>query len=351
MLASASCGGNPEAPPAPSSILATLDTRAPEALGAEPDSCLLSAVQGADTLRVTTGLSSGRTPVLMEGLSEGGCMLGAVFESMDSVIAEGGAGGFLPPGDTVPVELRVRFDAPPGVFAVDASWWWQQGADPPESVLFVGNSYTQANGGLDSILTGLVLSEDPGSDFHAEMIAFGGYTLEDHWNSAATMAMIARGGWDLVVLQEQSTRPVTDPELMYEYAGLMAEAIVQAGGRPGFFMTWARENDPAMIDPLSEAYFHAGALTDGMVSPAGLAWAAVRAGSPLFELYEPDGSHPNLRGTYLVVCTMYAAITGASPVGATYTNDPTMTPGDMLMLQETAWEAVQAYGPPDWRHF
>ncbi len=334
-----------------SSLLCVLDTRSVQALGYTADSCLYRAVSGGDTLSLLLPVLSDCTEALLSGVPEGNIELLFTLFGSDSVLAGGAVQGWSDAGDTTLVDLRVRFESSEDRFLLESSWGGADAPAPPCSILFVGNSYTFANGGLDSIFTELVLSADPGADIHCEAIAFGGYTLEDHYGNPVTMGMITRGGWDLVVMQEQSTRPVTDPELMYVFAELLGQAVENSGGSPGFFMTWARKNDPPMIMPLSQAYFHAGALTDGMVAPVGLAWEAVRLAHPEIELYDADGSHPSLRGTYLTACTMYSAVTGESPEGILYGNDPTMTESERLILQEAAWSTVQESGPPDWSHY
>lgn len=334
-----------------STVLCALDTRSVSALGYRADSCLYTAVSGGDTLRFGTPVLSDFTETLLSVVPEGNVEVSSSVFCSDSVLAGGASLGWSGAGDTTLLDLRVRFESSDDRFLIESSWGGDDTPAPPCSILFVGNSYTFANGGLDSIFTGLVLSADPGADIQCEMLAFGGYTLEDHYGNPVTMGAISRGGWDLVILQEQSTRPVTDPGLMYLFAELLGQAIENGGGSPGFFMTWARKNDPPMIVPLSQAYVYAGALTDGMVVPAGLAWEEVRMAHPEIELYDADGSHPNLRGTYLTACTMFAAVTGESPEGILYSNDPTMTETERIILQEAGWSAVQVNGPPDWRHF
>lgn len=342
---------NPADNPGYSSVLCVLDTRAVSALGYTADSCLFRAVSGGDTLSLLSPVLSDCTETLLCGVPEGNAEVLATVSGSDSVLAGGAVQGWTGSGDTTLVDIRVRFESSEDRFLLESSWGGAGTPAPPCSILFVGNSYTFANGGLDSILTCLVLSADPGAVIHCETIAFGGYTLEDHFGNPITMGAVTRGGWDLVILQEQSTRPVINPGLMFVFAELLGQAVENAGGSPGFFMTWARKNDPSMIEPLSQAYFHAGALTDGMVAPAGLAWESVRVAYPEIELYDADGSHPNLRGTYLTACTVFAAVTGECPEGILYSNDPTMTESERLILQAAAWNAVQVSGPPDWSHY
>ena len=45
---------------------------------------------------------------------------------------------------------------------------------------------------------------------YAESVTAGGATLQRHWEGGGALAAIRRGGWDFVVLQEQSTRPLDD---------------------------------------------------------------------------------------------------------------------------------------------
>jgi hypothetical protein len=80
------------------------------------------------------------------------------------------------------------------------------GAQTPFSkrILFIGNSYTDINGGIDKQLG--ILS--PSS--RASRISPGGFTLENHWNDGKALQIIRQGGLDYVVLQDQSQTPIVD---------------------------------------------------------------------------------------------------------------------------------------------
>lgn len=348
----ASCGSNPEEPGS-AAVAVTVYVRSASALGEEAGYCDGLFFYGFDYDGFEMPLDGDITEAVFCGIEPGAPMM--TFTLSDSAgglpFAEGSEGANLPEGDTLEIDLRARFHRSTLEYDIEVEVGGASDPGLPDSILFVGNSYTAANGGLDSIFSDFCESAMPEWDLTTEMFAIGGYTLQDHYSDPACTDLISLGGWDLVILQEQSTRPVEDPGLMWEYAALLADVIEDAGARPGFFMTWARESDPGMIDSLAWAYSHAGALVDGMVSPAGLAWAGVRRAMPGLDLYEDDGSHPNLAGTYLLACTMYAAITGESPVGIDYCCDPALAPEEKLVLQEEAWEAVTEYGQADWRHF
>lgn len=61
-------------------------------------------------------------------------------------------------------------------------------------------------------------------------------------------------------------------------------------------------------------------LLDAILSPAGAAFANVYGDDELAfnALYDPDGSHPSVRGSYLVSCVFYGVLTGRPSVGLPY---------------------------------
>jgi len=210
----------------------------------------------------------------------------------------------------------------------------------PAGVLFVGNSYTFANGGLALHLRAFYASANPGISIETAEITAGGATLANHWNNPAVQEAISSGEWDTVVFQEQSTRPVTDPLLMYTYADSLGDLAVVSGTAPAFLMTWSRRNDPEMLVDLDAAYRYAAGLSGALVAPAGQAFRRSELENPDILLYEADDSHPDPRGTYLTVCLLYAFLWDSSPVGAEYVSDPSISPNERIALQETAWRTL-----------
>jgi len=215
----------------------------------------------------------------------------------------------------------------------------------PNRILFIGNSYTYTNGGIDYHLQELVLSVYHHSEIECSSIAQGGATMEMHYNNANTLQTIEEENWDIVVLQEQSTRPVEDPELFYQYATLLDEVIISSGAETAFFMTWAREYDPEMIEDLAAAYNYIGDQLDAIVVPVGRAFQLSLTTDPNLTLHIGDGSHPNVHGTYLAFCTFFAAFWQESPVGIEYINDEIITLEEREFLQTISWETIHIYGP------
>ena len=218
---------------------------------------------------------------------------------------------------------------------------------PPVSVLMVGNSYTSSNG-LPDMLEELAAAE--GRMLTAELVAEDGWSLGDHANSTTTMSMIESGNWDYVILQEQSVIPsLADyrDTYMYPAARVLDEAITATGAKTLLFMTWGRENGmveegipsfAAMQDRLTIAYRGLGDELDARVLPAGMAWQRALGQDPGLDLWQLDGSHPTVAGSYLAACVMFASIYQESPKGASYRAG--LSRGEARTLQETAETVV-----------
>jgi hypothetical protein len=205
----------------------------------------------------------------------------------------------------------------------------------PFRVLFLGNSYTHCNA-MPDMIAKLAASADPPVAFEYEMVAPGGVTLEWHATNKESLDAIRKGGWDAVVLQEQSTRPVNDVGAMHHYGMQLAEAIRQKGTWTVLYMTWARAHRPEMLQGLRSAYGELAAKTGATAAPVGIAWARCRARHPEIALYMEDNSHPTRAGSYLAACVLYATLLDADPrdlddAGAK----------SAAQLQEVAWSVVR----------
>ncbi len=218
-------------------------------------------------------------------------------------------------------------------------------APPPRTILFIGNSYTFYNGGIDTHLHNLCLTADSTNAPFTTSITGPGYSLRNHWETATTRQAIRNNHYDLVILQEQSTNPITDSLSMFQYADSLTRIIREAGSEAAFFMTWTHRSDTSKTHVLASSYHHCGTVFGVTVVPVGWAWLMSLRRNPEIVLHQSDKSHPTTCGTYLAVCTFYAALFGRGPVGLTYVNDPSIGPEQRAVLQQTAWDAVQQHRP------
>ena len=208
----------------------------------------------------------------------------------------------------------------------------------PLRVLFVGNSYTSVNN-LPGMIAALARA---GKQRPLEATAHtpGGCTFEKHWTDGKATAKIAQGGWDFVVLQEQSQMPFIDPARMADFAKKLHGEIAKTGARTLLYQTWARRNMPEKQDAISKAYTDLATVLPARLAPVGEAWRKARADLPDLALHSPDGSHPTPAGTYLAACVFYATLYGQSPEGLT--GEPAkLDETTARALQRIAWTAVQ----------
>jgi hypothetical protein len=213
------------------------------------------------------------------------------------------------------------------------------------SVLFIGNSYTTEN---DLPNTFRLLAQSLGEDVTVAVSAPGGFTFQDHYTYGPTHQLLESQDWDFVVLQEQSQLPAfpDDIEETTMYGGILT-AYIETNYEctwPVFYMTWGRENGDqqncasnppvctyeGMQQLIRDRYVQLGLQNDGRVAPVGVAWQEIMATQPGIDLFQPDGSHPTLAGTYLAACVMYATIFHQSSEASTYYAGLPTDIGDIL---------------------
>ena len=200
--------------------------------------------------------------------------------------------------------------------------------------LFAGNSYTSAND-LPRMVADI--AQSMGDELVYASNTPGACTFELHCSNA-TMDKICQGGWDFVVLQEQSQLPAFPiemvEEMVYPFARQLADSVYAFNptGEPMFYMTWGRKNGdtefgsmyPMMstyegMDSLLYArYMYMAQTNDASVCPVGRVWHYLRDTHGEIELYMPDESHPSLAGTYAAACAFYTMMYGRDPNHITY---------------------------------
>jgi hypothetical protein len=201
-------------------------------------------------------------------------------------------------------------------------------------ILFVGNSFT-SNNNLPKLLKDLAAAR--GIEIEHKLISAGGASLRQHLNTGKALDAIANGGYDVVVLQEQSTLPIKSPAGFRDSARDFNEAIAAAGARTAFYLTWARSNAPETQKALTDAYAGAASELGGTLIPVGMVWERFLAEYDEPVLHAPDNSHPTLAGSYLGACVFLIALLEDDPVGIEVPvkglDDNTAT-----LIRQAAWD-------------
>jgi HEAT repeat protein len=222
-------------------------------------------------------------------------------------------------------------------------------------VLFIGNSQIYFN---DLPRTVEALAESAADDrprIRADRFVSGGASLERLWNAGegkgTARAKILEKKWDFVIVQEIFN---VKPDGFNKYAPLFHELIEKNGARTVLFCTASVSTMvPKGFHELHDMHIAMGKKLQVPVAAGGKAWLSYWGDMPTAEerlaLYDPDKAHPGKKGSYLYACTLYAALTGRSPVGLT--NRIPKQPADAVTekearhFQEAAWRVHQDVNP------
>jgi hypothetical protein len=226
-----------------------------------------------------------------------------------------------------------------------------------ESILWIGNSFFYYNNSMHNHFGQLVRAS--GGRARSTSVTVSGAGLDWHDidsllrpNGLGRYSFVGDNEirfnppgrqYDIAMMMDCSQCPVhpTLQKVFHDTVKSYSAALNKAGVKPVLFMSWAYKDKPEMTGALAEQYTIAGNANDALVIPAGLAFARAAAKRADLELYEADKRHPNLAGTYLAACTVYATLYRKSPVGLKYTAG---LPDDVVaLLQTSAWETVQEY--------
>lgn len=175
-----------------------------------------------------------------------------------------------------------------------------------------------------------------GDSIHYESYAPGGYTFNQHSQDATSLAKIALGGWDYVILQGQSQEPALDSNAFYYQTYPRAhklDSLIHLSNPCAitlFYMTWGRKygdsywypiNPPmctflGMNGKLRERYLEIAEDNFSRVAPVGVAWKNSWFADSTINLWSGDNSHPSMAGAYLAANVFYSSIFKQSPVGS-----------------------------------
>jgi hypothetical protein len=214
---------------------------------------------------------------------------------------------------------------------------------PPLRVYFVGNSLTFRND-LPGMVAELGRSLEPPMQIEAGMTARDGMSLERHWQDGEVLRRLREEDWDVLVLQEQSSRLLADPGQTERYLRLFAEAARDAGTEVILLQTWVRAEMPEAHERQRESYRKVARAVNVRLAPIGDAWTRARTELPGVALHDADGLHASRAGTYLTAAMLVGMLAGRSPEPARplASGDP----ASAEKLRALAWQTVgRADGP------
>ena len=191
-------------------------------------------------------------------------------------------------------------------------------------ILWIGNSYTYFHD-LPKIV------KDIASSQHVKLstttILKGGERLKGHVQNPRLTNELKRGGWDYVVVQEQSTIPSLSTESVINETYPYAHTIDSLAKKHSpnvhviYYMTWGHKYgcidktgyEPAqhyttMQERLKTTYLEMAHMNNSWCAPVGMAWKKIRDEHPDYQIYEDDCTHPSVLGSYLAANVIFTTI-------------------------------------------
>lgn len=211
--------------------------------------------------------------------------------------------------------------------------------------LFIGNSYMGVNN-LPQMVSDL--SSSLNDVLYFDSNTPGGQTFQSHAANPVNYQKMEAQPWDYILLQGQSQEPsfpfnqVNTATLPYALQLADSAKAIQPCSQVNYFMTWGRQNgDPQwdsintfdkMNQRLRDAYLRIADSANASVSPVGVAWKYIRDNYPNINLYQQDGSHPSLEGSYLAACVFYTSLFHQASTGSAY--NPGIDQNTAIILQQ-----------------
>ncbi|MDG2229208.1 MAG: hypothetical protein P8L74_03715, partial [Gammaproteobacteria bacterium] len=189
----------------------------------------------------------------------------------------------------------------------------------PKSILFIGNSYLYYNDSLHNHFKRIVEERRPGYDGsrNIKSATIGGSRLKHHDLDylLGYKAISSIDQFDLVILQGGSGESLSkkDRDYFSKVAKEHIDKIKSIGADAGLYMIHAytkshKNYSPNLIRVIEEMYTKAGENNHTLVIPVGLAFENAYKKRPAIKLHKIDGTHPDILGTYLAACVVYASI-------------------------------------------
>lgn len=200
-------------------------------------------------------------------------------------------------------------------------------------ILMVGNSLTYTNN-IPGLLQAMCASS--GIDATVESVTVGGYSLTQYvfpgndWEQSIhqrLMSKLQNETWDYVILQGMREEPLWKETTMRQAIGTLYPLIQKSGAQMVLYMTWAADFRTAGYDmdqvqaKVSDVYCSLARQYSCALAPSGIAFARERKFYPDYDLYvsQSDRVHPNLSGSYLSACCIYATLFEKNPENLSYT--------------------------------
>ncbi|MCG2461615.1 hypothetical protein K8352_12715 [Flavobacteriaceae bacterium F89] len=187
------------------------------------------------------------------------------------------------------------------------------------NVLLVGNSSIYYNN-MPTMLE--YIAHENGQDLKTKLIAYGGYTLQDHLNDGTIEKTLDSLSWDFVILNEQSTlgehfmvdglRRVKESNSFYGTVRKFVSKINKSGAETVVLSLYPRKNSPKSDgETLDYSYMKIAKELDIGLSPVSYTWRDILKVRSNWQIYREDNLHPTPLGSFITATTLYSTLTNS----------------------------------------
>lgn len=221
----------------------------------------------------------------------------------------------------------------------------------PKTGLYVGNSFTYYNCGVNGYVRGF--AKEANRDWTARMITISAGRLSYH-PVAEYLAKHPMDNYDkktpkfeVVFLQGQSTEPINakGAKNFQEAFAQHVKTVRDAGSEPVAVVTWALQDKPEQTKLLADAIITEANKHNVLALPVGLAFAESLKNRPDLILHAPDKKHPSAAGSYLYGAMIYSVLFKKSPEGFKFLGgcEKPLNEADAKYLQKVAWDVTKEF--------
>ena len=204
-----------------------------------------------------------------------------------------------------------------------------------KKILFIGNSLTYTNN-VPGMFVQLVTRTHPEKHLCVESFTWPDSTLSTLKDRSETKALLAQH-WDYIILQEHSSNPFQGtPHLSTSFQSFLP-LIVPTGAKPVVIMTWANRRQFRDQIIISRLYTQTCRQLNLFLAPVGDLFFYVQKVKPDVELYQQDGHHPGMAGSYLYALALYALLfdeDSVSVLASPEASTPFLSPAQSRILTD-----------------